>query len=131
MSIYPTMPILVAKACKPKADSKLGFTYSTVNGCTTITSVNDEGLFGGTGLKAGQSVLTINGSRAGDIGGGAMMKLLEPLGEGEVTIVVENPPGVGEEAIFDYHNCCSKQKNSEGHCSRQSDYGNIMSAGFG
>jgi hypothetical protein len=86
------MPILSVTATKTRADSKLGFkyTYSTSAAATDIflSAVSESGTFGGTGLKPGQQIISINGTNIKKIDPMSFKALLASIPVGDVTIIV-------------------------------------------
>lgn len=110
------MSILVVKASKPLADSKLGFTYSLTAGeACTVTAIKKDGLFGGTELRPGQELLLVNGSST-RVGLQDMGDLLKSLPKGTVTLIVREPaggdaPSTADEATFQLARKCSVTKN--------------------
>ena len=54
------MSIIIVTASKPRADSKLGFNFTTTDESTIITKIDDKSIFSNTKLRVGQKILTIN-----------------------------------------------------------------------
>ncbi len=74
-----------------------------------IDSVLESGIFGGTDLKAGQQVISINGTEPSDI---AMFKaLLASAPDGDVTMIVrtQRPPSQSQSSTTSTFNCQSRR----------------------
>jgi len=114
------MSIIIVTASKPRADSKLGFNFTTTDESTIITKIDDKSIFSNTKLRVGQKILTINQMVVHQ----SMSAVLASLGSGEVTIVVENPPTDDNKAIFQFIQTGEGPKVSSwsGDLKQQSDY---------
>jgi len=80
--------IRTVTAEKVNDDTKLGFTYKVLRDEITIESVKEEGIFGGTGLAAGQKVIRVNATPVKGLDRNAFRELLSTLTAGPVTIDV-------------------------------------------
>ncbi|KAL7549067.1 hypothetical protein ACHAWF_012334 [Thalassiosira exigua] len=101
---------------KLRADSKLGFSYITHPEGVSVASVDEDGLFGGTDLKAGQEIICVNGiflqkemliqvesgvRRQKAFDRAEMRALLASLPSGNVTLIVKpKPPSKDCRVIF-------------------------------
>ena len=83
--------ILSFTALKTQNDSPLGFSYTySPNAATDIfvSAVSGSGIFGGTGLKPGQQIISINGTNTKSIDQREFKALLRSLPAGDVTMIV-------------------------------------------
>mmetsp|Transcript_6109 Transcript_6109/g.10337 ORF Transcript_6109/g.10337 Transcript_6109/m.10337 type:complete len:287 (+) Transcript_6109:63-923(+) len=93
------MPILAVTAAKIRADSPLGFSYKfEPNEGIFITNVSRDGLFCETHLKAGQQIISINGTDVKTVDTNTFKAVLASLPAGDVTIVIRT---------HEEHNICS------------------------
>ncbi|KAL7430369.1 hypothetical protein ACHAXM_002162 [Skeletonema potamos] len=99
------MSILSFTATKARADCPLGFkyTYSPTAAASDIfvSAVSETGVFGGTGLKPGQQIISINGESVKKIDPMSFKALLASIPAGDVTIIVRTDEAHHSSVKFD------------------------------
>lgn len=96
--------ILSVTAAKTRADSPLGFSYKCEPEGIFITNVSNDGLFRQTHLKAGQQIISINGTGVKTMDTNTFKAVLASLPAGDVTIVIRTQ---------EEHHICSVTFNCE------------------
>ena len=112
------MPILSITTTKTSQADKYGFGYKYYASKIFITNVSDSGIFGGTDLKAGQEVISINGSEPTDVA--SFKALLASIPAGDVTMIVRTHDAHHTQGSATF-NCFSKR-----NVTRDRDGGRIV-----
>ena len=96
------MTILAVTSTNWRPDSSLGLHCKVMDGSIVVTAVDGEGIFGGTDLRRGQTILRINGKCVKNIGDptAGLVDCLMP--SGEVTLIVKSKTSSVDGANFKF-----------------------------